>query len=242
VAADTVDLAALVAFLDMHVHAGSLRDLHVKIGPHDKCTTARVVMHRSRDGFIRVGAEGDEQRVFAIFERAWPKLRADMTGGVAPAQESIEKPTINVNVTVRQDDVFRAVAKTAFNVLAADVGVAMALRPEFDPLRAYILGTDIRHPTDLAEGEIAIDGRFVRQVPHGEQPLVPTDVHAVTISYQRPKLLAFVTLYKGHSFVVELATIDLADNFISSHEFSTVRQGNTVLDLVALYDRLSKRK
>lgn len=241
VAEDKQALEGLVVFLDDRIRKGTLERVHVKVGPAEKCTTARIVMHRSRDGFMRVRKVGDEVRVYAMLNGAWPKLRADMTGGKAPAEESIKNPSIEMSVAIRIDDTFRAVAKTAFNVLAMDVGVDMALRPEFDPIRAYIIGSDIRHPAKLAEGEIAVDDRFVRQVPWGQPPLVPTDQHAVTISYQAPKLMAYVTLYREHSFIVELATITLPEAVLASREFSTVRKGNAALDIAELYERLSKR-
>ncbi len=54
--------------------------------------------------------------------------------------------------------------------------------------------------------------------------------------------MAFVTLYRRQSFVVELGTIDFPESLLTSHEFSTVRQGNAALDLTELYERLSRKK
>ena len=65
---------------------------------------------------------------------------------------------------------------------------------------------------------------------------------ALVAGYQHPKLMAYVTLYKVHSFVVELATIELSENVLASREFSTIRKGNAELDLRTLYERLSSRK
>jgi hypothetical protein len=239
VADDLAGLDRLVAFLDKRIALGILRNLHVKVGPEDKCSTARIVVHREDDGYIRVAKRGHERGIFNAFEKVWPQLRADMTGAKRSIVESVPNPSIAVNVPVRLDDMFRAVAKTAFNVLAADVGVEMALRAEFDPIRDYIRGLDVRRPQEPAEDEIAADTRFVRMVPFGVPPLIPTEMHAVTISYQPPKLMAYVTLYKVHSFVVELGTIELPNGALASREFSTVRKGNAVLDLVTLYERLS---
>jgi hypothetical protein len=242
VADDEAGLERLVAFVDKRLADGSLRELHVKVGPAEKCTTARIVVHRENDGFIRVAQRGHEVAVFDALEKAWGELRAKMTGGEAPVAESVPNPTVELTMHIRLDDVFRAVAKTAFNVLATDVGVAMARRPEFDPIREYICGRSIEHPEILEEGQVAVDPRFVRMVPFGETPLIPTDKHAVTISYQHPKLMAFVTLYKVHSFVVELATVELPDRVLASREFSTIRRGNAQLDLKTLYERLSLGK
>jgi hypothetical protein len=241
VADDRGGLERLIAFVDERLGDGSLRELHVKVGPAEKCTTARIVVHRENDGFIRVARRGEEVAVFDALEKAWGELRAKMTGGEAPIAESVPNPTIEMTLSIRLDDIFRAVSKTAFNVLAADVGVAMALRVEFDPIREYIRGRCIQHPEKLAEGEIAVDPRFVRMVPFGGPPLIPTEMHAVTISYQHPKLMAYVTLYKVHSFVVELATIELSEDVLASREFSTVRKGNAALDLTTIYERLTRR-
>jgi hypothetical protein len=241
VADDQSGLERLIAFVDKQITKRTLRRLHVKVGPEDKCSTARIVVHREDDGYIRVAKRGHEAGIFDALEKVWPQLRAEMTGGKKPVAESIPNPSIDMEVPVRLDDMFRAVAKTAFNVLAADVGAELALRVEFDPIRNYIRGLDIRHTAELAEGEIAADTRFVRMVRFGEPPLTPTEMHAVTISYQPPKLMAYVTLYKVHSFVVELGTIDLPTGVLASREFSTVRKGNAALDLVTLYGRLSRR-
>jgi HNH endonuclease len=235
------DIKSLVAFVDKRIANGTLRSIHVKQGPADRCTTARIVMHRSKDGFIRVREAGDEQRLYEALGNAWPTLRAQMLDGQFTA-ESDPTPTIEVHMSLRLDDTFRAVAKTAFNVLAMELGAPFALTHEFDELREYVLGNNLHHPTHLEPGQVAVDGRFVSMVPFDEPPLVPTEEHAVTLSYQGGQMLAYVTLYKRHSFVVALGTIALPEVVLTTHEFSAVRHGNRALDVAEVYERLTRRK
>lgn len=230
----------MVALLDRRIADDALRSMYVKVGPAEYCSTARIVMHRSNDAFARVREAGDAARFFDGLLAEWPKLREAMLADSFIA-ETTPQPTVRINVKVRLDDVYRAVAKTAFNVLAMHVGVTFALSSEFDELREYVLGRDVRHPEHLGTEEIAVDHRFVREVPFGERPLVPTDEHVVTLFYDRGQMLAYLTLYKVHSFVVILGTISLPEPVLATHEFSMVRRGNTALEIEEVYNRLVRR-
>lgn len=240
-APDKAGSDALVGFIGDRIAAGNLRSIHVKVGPFEKCTTSRLVLHREKEGFVRVATAGDETAFFDALETSWKDLHAQAGDAGNFVAEKVAQPRVHVHMKMRLDDVFRAVAKTAFNVLAMDVGVDFALSPEFDELREYVLGRDIRHPERLAPGEIAVDTRFVRMVPAEQAPLVPTEGHVVTILYQPPRLLAYVTLYKDQSFVVVLGTVALNETVVLSHEFSAVRRGNQALDIATVFDRLANR-
>ncbi len=239
VASGREDVDALVKLIDDRIAKSKFSATHVKVGPANRCATARLVMHRSNDFFARVREQAEAADFLERLEAKWPEVRAQMLESTFTAQ-SIPTPNIEITMTVRLDETFRAVAKTAFNVLATNVGKAFALSPEFDELRAYVLGKDIRHPSHLEPGQVAVDTRFVQMVPFGEPPLVPTDRHAVTLFYAAPLMLAYITFYAHNSFVVKLGSVMLPDPVLVTHEFSTVRNGNVALPIVEVYERLKR--
>ncbi|WP_239989396.1 hypothetical protein [Corallococcus macrosporus] len=244
VTADVSSLDRLHAFVTKKIESGQLRAMHVKLGPEAAGPTARLVMHRERDGFIRAQTDADARNAIEVLEKDWASAYkhhvALITAGNQQAEvQSIPQPSVRVNLEIRPDDVNRAVAKIAFNVLAARVSPEFALSPEFDELRKYVLGEDIRHRSDLGQDEVAVDLRFVTQLPHDTAPLVPTEEHAVTISYVHPSLFAWVTLYRTDNFVVRFGDISLSENVLAVHEFSSVRTGNAALDVAETIQRMT---
>ena len=238
------DIDQLVAFVDRLIASTTLRKLHVKVGPADRVTTARLVVHRPKDGYLRVRTLSDEQKIFEALESKWAMLRERIfTESAVAVQNTIDAPTIGVGLSITLDDTFRAVTKTAFNVLATDVGVEFALRPEFNPVREYVLGIDIRHPENRAVDQVAVDERFVAQVGPQESPALPTatDEHLVTLFYHSGHVRACVTLYGDHSFFVDLGAIDLTSFTTVAHLFSSTRTGNHVLSLDEMYERIMRR-
>jgi hypothetical protein len=201
-------------------------------------------MHRDEEGFVRVPRAGAEGALFDALEKGWQlaidqNLAAVDCGDVA--QTWVEKPSVNLTLRVRFDDVFRAVAKTAFNLMALKLGDEFALRTEFDPLRRYIRGIEIVHPP-RAPGQVLVDGRFVAMSARGTPPIVPTDEHAITLAYVPPTLYAWVTLYASHNFVVRLAAVHMSDGVPTTHEFSVVRRGNEALGVQDVFDRVATRR
>jgi len=230
-------LELLIRFVTRKVADGNFRSIFVKVGPKEKCETTRLVVHREKDGYIRVPNAGDEVLLFELLEKLWSedlveRIRTGYTEGTVPA------PLVNIQMAIRPDDVNRGVAKIAFNMMATTLGVNFALANEFDNIRAYILGDDIRHPTTLAPDEVATDGRFVQRLESGTNSIVSTDEHAVTLFYHRPTLLAWVTLYAHHSFLVRLGEIALNDQVLEVREFSTIRKGSQALEIAEIYRRL----
>ena len=241
VATNHEELRSLAEFVDKHIANGTLGGIHVKVGPANRTTTARIVMHRSKDGFIRVRNAGDEQQIFAFLASHWIKLRGALLTGHFTDQ-IFENPEINLSIPVTPDDVYRAVAKTAFNVLATDVGVPYVLRTEFDPIREYIRGRDIRHPTPQAPDELLVDDRFVEMLTSERRPLRPTSEHLVCLFHHRAHAMASVTLYGTHSFLVMLGAVDSGGFDFAAREFSVDRTHTSALDLEDAYARLAQRK
>ncbi len=244
--ADTDDLARLNAFVIKQIDNGRLPKMYAKRGPEDAGASARLVMHRDDDGYLRVQCDADAQRLVSVLQDHWREAYEQhvarvAAGGPPPEGRSAPKPAVHVHVSYRPDDTNRAVAKIALNVVAARMSPEFALSPEFDDLRRYILGDDIRHPERAGPNEVLVDPRFVSQLPPDTQAVVPTDEHAVTISYVPPTLYAWVTLYKTHNFIVKLGDIALTEELFAVHEFSTIRRGNEALDISETYRRLHAR-
>lgn len=243
---DTDDLKRLDAFIAKRIEGGRLAKMHVKTGPSGAGPSARLVMHRRDDGYVRAQSDSDAQQLVAVLQAHWHTAYEQHASRVASGETAVEgrsihKPSVHVNVSYRPDDVNRAVAKIVLNVVAARIGPEFALSPEFDELRSYILGDTIQHPEFPAPDQVAVDSRFVLLLPHGTQPIVPTDEHAVTLSYLAPSLYGWVTLYGSHNYIVKVGEIALSDNLFAVHEFSTIRRGNEALDISETYKRIRSR-
>jgi hypothetical protein len=243
-ASDLAGLERLRDFVSRKLESGTLRKMHLKVGPERNCNTAHLTMHRDNDGFVRVPTPGAENALFDVLETGWKaaidqNLNAARRGEVM--QTNVEHPSISLSLKVRFDEVFRAVAKSAFNLVAEKLGAPFALRTEFDPLRAYIRGIELVHG-ETAPGQVRVDGRFVTWSKGQSLPIVPTSEHAITLAYLRPTFYAWVTLYSSHNFVVRLADIDAPLDLPTTHEFSIVRRGNQALSVEEVYRRLSERK
>lgn len=240
--ADQASFERLDKVLKAWIEDGTLSATHVKIGPHHAGPTARFVAHRMGDAYVRAQSQEDAERLIEALQVGWNKASTEKRKAIqaGKGQRSVEKPWVQIDVEWKLDDANRAVAKIAMNTMAARIGSQFALSPEFDPLRAYILGEDIRHPPQLAPGEIAVDGRFVTRTD--DAAVVPTGEHAVTLCYVAPTLYAWVTLYRDHNYVVRLGDIPLPGEVLATHEFSSVRSGNQALDLKEVFERVTQSK
>ena len=120
-------------------------------------------------------------------------------------------------------------------------GAEFALRSEFDEIRSYIVGEDIRHPEVLQENQIAVDSRFVEQ-SEDCKPFIATEGHTVMLTTHGPSLFAMVTLYGLHEYKIRLGEV-LPENFlISITEYSITRQGYRDLSLDEIYQRVVERR
>ncbi len=245
--ADSAALERLDVYVVKQIETARLAKMHVKNGPTEAGPHARLVMHRDNDGYIRAQTPEDAQGLTAVLQGHWRQAYAQHAARVGSGEDvpeagSVANPSVRVTMSYRPDDVNRAVAKIAFNVLAVRVGTQFALSPEFDELRRYVLGDDIRHPECAGPNEVLVDARFVSQLPPETAPIVPTDEHAVTLSYAPPALYGWVTLYRTHNFIVKLGDIALPDNLFAVHEFSTVRRGNEALTASEVFRRIRERR
>lgn len=220
------------------IETDSLPALFVRIGPGKFCTTARLVQHRYNDMFIhaRTRDEGEEFR--RILPKIWTEVEAVLRNEMMLDQ--IVSPSVNAHMSIDHDHVYRAIAKIAFNYLAVRKGVEFARRPEFDLIRNYIRGLDVR-PSQPKTGGVAVDRRFVRCEKPGVAPLVPTTQHLVMLGYSYPNVCAIITLYGKHTFVVFLGEMQLqsgTDLILEAHEFSLDSTVNHPLDMLEIARRM----
>jgi hypothetical protein len=188
--------------------------------------------------FVRARTIPDGQDFLDQFPALWNEIKSRFAGDITP--ETIESPQVYVRFSVNFNDVYRAVAKTAFNYLALRKGVAFA-RPEFDAIRSYIRGLDIRHAPPRSADEVSIDTRFVHALKRGEHFLVPTNEHLVMVGYSYPNVFATVTLYSSHTFVVHLGELEIESmmDFIpEGHEFSIDGTSDRVIDMFEIAARI----
>lgn len=241
---DETAVKQVIDFIAKRLPAGSLESVHRFYGLPDGMPTASValVVRKPDDGYIRLPGVADETWYFPMLRAAWEqKLKLGMDD-VKPVRKEGKFPEVRINLKIAPNDVYRAVAKTAFNVLALKRGSDFVLRPEFDPIRKYIKG-DVLLPANTAPDEIAVDGRFVREIlPDQQQISFVDDAHAVVFCYFKPELIAFVTLYGSHIFLVRFPLIDYDEpEGLFGHQFSIDRTGNVSVETRDIVRRLLEK-
>jgi hypothetical protein len=233
--------AELLAFIDTRFRKGTLLSIHVKVGAGEPGLTPRLVAHRSHDGFIRASSRADAAAMLRRIESDWGAGLREVAEKAAVTTGSIDRPRPLISLTVCVDDEYRAIAKIAFNVLAMDFGREFVLRGEFDPIRNYIAGKDIRHPTLLAPDEVAVDHRFVERETRNGEPFLGSHGHTVIIENLGDSLIALVTLYGRDGYCVHLGPVASPKLGPWCREFSIDRTGSKVIEAVEMYRRRTGR-
>ncbi|MEN6533107.1 MAG: HNH endonuclease [Bryobacteraceae bacterium] len=246
IAADADALRELAEFIDEQVRSTESNSIRPTVKrffglPGGEQLTAAVMVLRSpKDGFVRLPSPNDEQWLAEWLEHVWPEFRSKMSQRTdAPRPGSLEE--VHLRMTYAPNDVYRAIAKSAFNVLASKCGTEVALRNEMDPIRDYIRG-DVQLPNVSNQEALAVDQRFVRELLPDEKPFTVSDGHAVLFVYDSPSLVALVQLYGSHMFVVrfpDIVAVELPEIF--GHEFSHDRTGNVDLPFDELARRILQR-
>ncbi len=234
---DHEGIARLVVMIDRRIASGTLSNTHFKIGPAERCSTARIVTHRKNDLYVRATSEEAAKQLLHVLSANWEAFKTQFE---APAETSMRTATqVNLSVNVCLDDNYRAVAKTVFNFMAVRLGAEFARRNEFAEIRDYIRGITIVHMSPLPEGDLVVDTRFVRQLAPGEQPIIPTGMHLVALAYSASRLYGSLTLYGRDTFVVELGQVELDRHVLEAHEFSIDRTANRSLNALEIAKRLA---
>jgi hypothetical protein len=237
-AQDDEHKSQFLELVQRRIDNGSVLKIPIRTAAERFCTTVRLVQHRRNDMFVRAANHDVGKDFLGRLPSLWNEMKDRLAQQMSI--DTIQSPQVFVHLSVSFDEVYRAVAKIAFNYLAVRKGTAFARRSEFDPVRQYILG-DIRHAPLRTADEVAIDGRFVSALKRGEQFLVPTSRHLVMLGYSYPNVFATVTLYGQHTFVVYLGEVEfksIMDFLPEAHEFSIDGTSHRALDMSDIVRRI----
>ena len=234
---DPGEMKKLIALVGKKVATGTLDKVHVKEGDGPDYRNPRIVLHRHNDLYICALTKTEAGDFISILERNWDKVQDQMQ--TAPmAVEEAPPGVVQVSLSLKLNDNFRAIAKIAYNLMAECKGSDFVLRPEFTPLREYIRGHEIINDEPVTPDDIEMDMRFVQWIHEPQGAIWKTEGHLVFLGYDYPNLIAFITLYKDYYFKVKMAEIELHEFTFECFEFSTDRTGfhrSTPLDM---YHRL----
>jgi hypothetical protein len=92
-------------------------------------------------------------------------LRRGIVGRQAVDRDEAIGPDMQIKVSMELNTVSRCAAKMAFNMATAVFGAGAMVRPQFNPIRAFIIGTDVivKPLREEAGGRIVaeLDERYV---------------------------------------------------------------------------------
>jgi hypothetical protein len=125
------------------ITSGKIDHLSTLTAPEDqpRYTLPRIVLHKGKDLFFRAPTaypdpEGFLKNIVDFLRSHIDVLSSQLEASLksAPVQ-SHPTPQIHVTAKISLNNTFRAIAKIAFNVLAAKESADFVLRSEFDPIR-----------------------------------------------------------------------------------------------------------
>jgi hypothetical protein len=202
------DASRLIAFIRHHsANRFDRQHLHGKVVAWLEPGEAALIMHRSNKGYLAYADEGVGPRARALLREEESQFVASIEDMRTKQFEVVEKPRVEITAEIRFNDLFRAVTKLAFNVFAHHTPDDIALLEEFDDLRRYVLGEDIRDVVDSASNAVHMDARFVTWIPEGEPFLYEDMQHTVVLMDNGGRLLALVSLYRDFTFRVDLGPV-----------------------------------
>lgn len=233
-----------IALVDKLNSQGEIPRIYFKEGPADRCNTAHLVHYRKSEMYIRASSREEANAFSEWIGTKWSKIRLNLLS-VRTDPKPVKSTLVWCNMSFDINDIYRAVAKISYGVLAVHKGIDFVLRSEFDEIRDYIIGKCIVYPNPLPDGALAVDTRFVREMPPGHTAGAPTSSHLLQFAYLGGCIVSFVTLYSRHCFAVQMAKIDLPPYgglHIFGHEFSIDRSHNQKIGIEELAVRISKKR
>lgn len=199
---DPADATRLVKYL-RRLRDREITGLHKKTVDWLSDQEAALVMHRSKDAYLALKDEEDAEQAEKLVQQWADQLIALLEGIDRPNSSTIPQPKVRCRGEVRFNDLFRAVAKIVFNLLAHRTPESVALDSTFNDLRAYILGDDVRE--DSLDGVPCADSRFVTWHVKDADPLTFRNYeHLVVLFDYDGEYQAFVTLYGSLVFTVNV--------------------------------------
>lgn len=199
---DPADARRLVKFLERH-RGQSFERLHGKTVDWLEPGEAALVMHRSDDGYLAFADEPVGQRARALLREKVAELVQALGRDLPDDGGRLDRPHVQIAGELRLNDLYRAVTKLAFNLLAHRTPDEVALNDDFDEVRNYVLGKDIRDVMK-EDGTIEPDPRFVTWLTEAS-PFVFEDMqHTVVLTEREGSSVALVSLYRHLVFLVDL--------------------------------------
>lgn len=245
IAASREDHNRLVSSINKVVDEGALHKIHLKIDTDGNCSTPRLVLYRQDALFLRATSVEAANEMLSVIKENWANLRERAKKEFNEQNgtfQAIQNPTVSISLTIKPNDINRAIAKNAFNILAHERGADFAHRSEFNPIRKYIMGEELSSNKPNDDGKFSIDRRFVLGDAFSQTPLVSTSMHFIVVVYykERQEIIASIILYQQQQYVIKLATISLETEFAFAYEFSYDRSEYRKLSSLELVERLKE--
>lgn len=218
----------------------------------DGYTLPHLVLHRDKELYLRfpngeADVESKARIILKMVNDNLDQIESSLRGsGQTPQHDP--NPQITMRSSFHINNIYRAIAKTAFNLLALHEGQKLVLREEFDPIRNYILGTNIQDETPTPDS-VAHDPRFVRSLKNEDLgstlPRAQKNKHLVLIHYTYPEVIVGIDFYGQHYYLVKCGEIEHSDHMLHFHEFDYIHKDNKKLELVQaaelIRDMVSKK-
>ena len=192
------------------VRAVHSEQVHRSIRDVPEHSPARLIL-RGKNIQLRARSEAEADRLLA------QAAAAQSVDDRRPFEPLTLPETMSLRMSVDPNSVGRCIAKMAFNMATAVLGPSVVLGDQFNPVRAYILGTDVQEgPTVTEDGEagVLVDYRYVEPWLNrpSRPPVASTRVHTIELVKHRGGLGAFVGLFGASEwFAVRLGPLDGLD-------------------------------
>lgn len=126
-------------------------------------------------------------------------------------QQVHETPSVVIKSSFHFDAIYRAISKSMFNILADSQGHDFVLKNEFDEIRDYITGHDVR-PTASGPEDVLYDRRFVSMIGADEKLdflefLKEEKMHIVLLFNNYPYIFGLINFYGSNAYVVNFGEI-----------------------------------
>ena len=200
------DIQGLLTFLAKQ-HETEFIDLYTKVDDSLDVGEVVVVHKKRKNGYLAVHAKEFESRAKQVLNEELDNIVSALKAS-EPESQPIPHPQANMELEIKINDVFRAVAKLAYGLAAERAGVEFVRSTEFDDLREYIRGNDIRN-SEVAAGDVPHDSRFVAMRNSIGKSSENDPMHTVILHCQEGVLKAFVELYRVSRWSVILGRCEL---------------------------------
>ena len=246
--ADHDDVKAFCKAVREHIAKGKLKSVPLLDPPDDqeKFRLCRLTLHRGDEFYLRFPSSiADREKIknhlLSVIENQVDAIESQLLNPATPVpQQKQEIPSVILNTAININKTHRAIAKLAFNMLAYQMSVDFVLQAEFDSIRDYIVGKDVRD-IPATEDFPAHDPRFVRRLPPDADlpfPRAADDEHLIIIQYIHPNVVVGIDFYGQNYYLVECGAVGVSHDILHCHVFDFIKKTNRPLDIHELADRI----